>query len=76
MKYLVEYTDLFCGDANYSWARRATIDAPDNATDAGLIRKAKQALGIKERHVKRSHHGDDVEIRFGTSRVLFISPEI
>jgi hypothetical protein len=28
MKYAVEYTDTFAGEANYSWVRRAIIEAP------------------------------------------------
>lgn len=29
MAYEVELTDTFGGDANYSWVRRAVIEAPD-----------------------------------------------
>ena len=29
MQYQVEYTDTFGGEANYSWARRATVAMPE-----------------------------------------------
>jgi hypothetical protein len=29
MKFDVEYTDTFSGEANYSWVRRATVDMPE-----------------------------------------------
>lgn len=29
MKFNVEYTDTFGGEANYSWARRAAVTMPD-----------------------------------------------
>ena len=28
-RYDVEYTDTFCGDANYSWVTRATVAVPE-----------------------------------------------
>ena len=55
MKYEAEYTDTFAGEANYAWVRRVQFEAPDNASDALLIRKAKRALGITGRHTKSGH---------------------
>lgn len=74
MKYSVEYTDTFGGDANYSWVRRLTIKAPDNATTAILVRRAKRALGIIGRH-RTEPMGDVVAVRPAHScTVVFIEP--
>ena len=50
MNYLAEFTDTFSGELNYSWVRRASFYAPDNASTSLLIRRAKKALGIHGRH--------------------------
>lgn len=46
MPYLVEYTDTFGGEPNYCWIRRATIEAPDNATMRQVLLLARRALGL------------------------------
>lgn len=50
MKHQIEFTDTFCGEANYSWVKRAIFEAPDNATQRTIIRRAKRALGLTARH--------------------------
>lgn len=59
--YLVEYTDTFCGEANYSWVRRAEISAPAQASRALLVRRAKAALGLKGRHRNVYDFGDCIQ---------------
>lgn len=46
MKYQVEYTDTFGGDANYCWCDRYVIDLPDNASIRQICRAAKKAAGL------------------------------
>lgn len=73
MKYQVEHTDTFAGEANYSWVNRAVIEAPDDASDALLVRRAKAALGIKGRHRKTSY-GDVIQLDYPSACVrTFIS---
>jgi hypothetical protein len=58
----VEYTDTFCGEANYAWCRRATVTMPElthygydggtnyakayKAYQRELMRRAKAAVGL------------------------------
>lgn len=46
MKYQVEYTDTFGGDANYSWCDRYIVELPDNASKKQIRRAAKKAAGL------------------------------
>lgn len=46
MKFQATYTDLFCGEFNYSRCKRVDFELPDNATDIQIVRKAKYLLGI------------------------------
>jgi len=46
MKYNVEYTDTFGGEANYSWVKRATIEVPEFTTQSLVMRRAKAAMGL------------------------------
>lgn len=41
-----ELTDLFCGEANYSWVVRETLSLPSGSSDLSIIRAAKKALGL------------------------------
>lgn len=50
MKFEATFTDTFGGEVNFGWVRRAEFDAPDTASDALLIRRAKRALGVVGRH--------------------------
>jgi hypothetical protein len=73
-KFNVEYTDTFAGQANYSWARRATVDVPE-LTHYGydgaqgyarankrqtreLMRRAKAAVGLTGVRGTRESWGD------------------
>tara|TARA_R110002153_G_scaffold64730_2_gene173380 strand:+ start:725 stop:961 length:237 start_codon:yes stop_codon:yes gene_type:complete len=46
MKAYIEYTDLFCGQANYSWCKRASLELSDNATDRQVVSKLKKEIGL------------------------------
>jgi hypothetical protein len=74
MKYQVELTDTFGGEANYSWVRRAEIEVPADITNRALVRRAKAALGLSGVRCERSNHGDMLELRpYGSCTVMFIS---
>ena len=61
-KFNAELTDTFGGEANYSWVRRATFEAPAGATDTQLVRMGKKALQITGTPCKRSTYGDTIQL--------------
>ena len=67
----VEYTDLFGGDANYSWVKRFDFDAT-NMTDLQIIRRAKSKLGISGNRAIHSINQCELA-RYFDSTVLFIT---
>ena len=76
MKLSCELTDTFCGEANYSWVRRAELELPDTATPRRQITAAKAALGLTGCRCVKSDHGDLIELRpIGSCTVAFITFE-
>ena len=71
MKASVEYTDLFAGEANYSWVKRFEFDCTD-MTDLQVIRYAKKQLGISGKRAVYSINQCDLA-RYFDSTVLFVS---
>ena len=67
----VEYTDLFCGEANYAWVRRFDFDCA-GMTDLQIIRHTKKHLGISGNRAVRSINQCDLA-RYFDSTVLFIT---
>ena len=75
MTYQIEITDTFGGEANYSWVRRHSIEAPEKITDLALVRRAKRKAEWSGIRCKVSRYGDTIEIRpVGMCCVLFIVP--
>ena len=74
MKYQIEVTDTFAGEANYCWVKRFEIEAPDNITERALIRRAKKIAGLCGRHIKDSY-GEGLTLRYPSSCIIaFITP--
>lgn len=74
MRYQIEFTDTFAGEANYGWVKRAQFEAPEDASNSLLIRRAKKALGLVGKH-KTSSYGDVVELKWARACVVaFITP--
>lgn len=74
MQVQFELTDLFGGQANYSWVKRGTIDVPENATDRYIMRQVKQKLGITGIRCRVSRIGDTWEFRpSGSLCIGFVS---
>ena len=70
----IELTDTFGGEANYSWVKRATVEAPATITDRALIRRAKQAVGICGPH-RKNELGEAIALYpQGACIVCFITP--
>ena len=64
MAYILEFTDLYGGQANYGWLHRLTIEGEANMSRRILIRNAKRAFGIAARHYVWVDAGDFIELRF------------
>lgn len=76
MQYHAELTDTFGGEANYSWVKRVTFEAPDDAKTSLLVRRAKRALGLMGKHYTRDF-GDMVQLTFGRDCIVaFITPDL
>ena len=76
MRYDIEMTDTFGGEANYCWVRRATIEVPDGTdTSRIIVRRAKKALGITGRHKLITATGDLIRLDLtGACICIFITP--
>lgn len=77
MKFDVEYTDTFGGEANYTWTQRAVIEAPDGASQRMLVGRAKKAMGLTGVTGKTTDFGD--MIRFCphySATAMFITPAL
>lgn len=73
MLFQIEFTDTFAGTPNYSWVQRKVFHAPENASDALLIRRGKAAIKLSGRHTKHQYQ-DCIELRFpGECVVAFIT---
>ena len=55
----LEHTDTFCGQANYCWVRRETVDADNHRQ---LIRKAKEWAGFTGLRCRVDNFGDMIQI--------------
>ena len=74
MKVYVETTDLYCGEANYSWVRRHEIEVSENITNLSLMRKVKNAVGWNGVKCKVEHYGDMIRIKpCGVNQVTFVT---
>ena len=70
MKAEIEYTDTYCGEANYSWVKRGTVESK---TEKGIMRAAKKFTGLNGIRGKKENCGDLIAFRpsgFGT--ILFV----
>lgn len=79
MKYAVEYTDTFAGEANYCWVRRYTLDISkmthysyngstnycktNKEFNHELIRKAKALVGLTGVRGTVNCYGDTIEFK-------------
>ena len=74
MRFEVEMTDTFGGDANYSWVQRHFFDAADNVSDIALMRRAKKKCGLNGVRGVTSKFGDAMEFRpYGACVVMFVT---
>ena len=72
MKWNLEYTDTFGGEANYCWVKRESIPHQDGASDLALVRRFKRALGISGMLGRSNFMGDSWEFRpYGSCTIAF-----
>lgn len=60
----IEVTDLFGGEANYSWVQRSKLRVPDDISYLALVRRIKSVTGYSGIRGHTYFSGDFVEIRF------------
>jgi len=74
MKALVEYTDTFGGEANYSWVDRYEFNC-DHLSDLAIVRRAKAKCGLSG-VAGRGYWNGDYEFRpYHSCTVMFITFE-
>ena len=75
-RWNVVVTDTFAGEPNYEWLRRYSFSAPENASDAAIMRRAKREAGYSGIRGRRDNYGDALEFRpYGECVVMFVSPD-
>lgn len=71
--YTAEYTDTFGGEANYSWVKRVEFEAPEAASQAAIMRRAKAAVGLSGAKGRTTNAGDIIAFKpWGACTVLFV----
>jgi hypothetical protein len=75
MKVILELTDTFSGEANYSWVKRETLDLPADTSDLSIVRKAKEWAGLTGYKCRKENYGLDFICLHpqGICQVLFIT---
>lgn len=75
MLFSVEYTDTFGGEANYSWVRRGSFEAPEDASQTMIVRRAKAILGLTGWPMRTEFMGDMYKLTpaSGCCTVAFIT---
>ena len=72
--FKIEMTDTFAGEANYSWVRRETLDAPAGLSRRALVRRAKALIGWTGARCDVTDYGGMIDIRpRGACVVAFIT---
>lgn len=76
VKFTVEYTDTFGGEANYCWVKRAEFTLDGAASRTAILRKAKALMGLSGVKGRLDDYGDSYAFRpYGSCTVLFVNTE-
>lgn len=74
LRWQLEHTDTFGGEANYSWVNRENVMIPAQYCGAWVIRKAKEAMGLTHLKHFATDFGDTIRVDFRQdNQVLFIT---
>ena len=60
---MIEYTDTFNGQANYSWLKRRTIRLDGSLSDTQVLERAKAMMGLTGVDGETLDTGDCVSFR-------------
>lgn len=72
MRYRLELTDTFAGEANYSWVKRGQLAASADMSRLAIVRRAKKWAGLSGVRCRVNDYGDAIDIRpHGLCIVLF-----
>ena len=63
MKYSVEITDTFGGQANYSYVEREQLEINESYSQPWIVRQLKAHAGWTGLRCSVCHYGDLIEIR-------------
>jgi hypothetical protein len=76
MKYTIEYTDTYGGEANYGWVRRESFEVEGSLDERMVVRKLKQLIGLQGVNCKREDLGEMIKLTpQGSNTVAFITFE-
>ena len=74
LRWQLEHTDTFGGEANYSWVNREDVMIPSKYSGPWIVRKAKEAMGLTQLDHVTSDLGDTIRVDFRQdNQVLFIT---
>jgi hypothetical protein len=76
MKYTIEYTDTYGGEANYCWVKRESFEGGDSIPEHMVIRKLKRLIGLTGVNCKKESYGEMIKLTPRNSNtVAFITFE-
>ena len=76
MKYTIEYTDTFGGEANYSRVKRESFEVEGAVFDNIMVRKLKRMINLSGVNCKREDLGEMIKLTpYGSNTVAFITWE-
>ena len=75
MNFIIEHTDTFGGEANYSWVKRKEITTMPGASQRQIIKQTKANLGMTGVRGKTEQIGDGFKFTpYGSCEVVFATP--
>lgn len=76
VKFTVEYTDTFGGEANYCWVKRSEFTLDGASSRMVIIRKAKALMGLSGVKGRLDDYGDSYAFRpYRSATVMFVNTE-
>lgn len=73
VKFTVEYTDTFGGEANYCWVKRAEFTLDGASSRTVILRKAKALVGLTGVRGRTEDYGDMLKFTpYKSCTVMFV----
>lgn len=74
IRFQVQHTDTFGGEANYCWLNEEEFEVPSNASRHQIVKLAKELVGMTGVRCRSYDMGDGYELRpVGLCQVIFIT---